>query len=125
MTNAFGYVLVERDGVAKARTAGMGRCSEKADVGRMSTIDIGMGDSAKNGEVVAMGFERLQVRRKGVIRPRIFWEEMFGEESQVVADAEYALRGWGGISGRKCRAHGLEHGEGKACADSANEAAAR
>jgi hypothetical protein len=32
------------------------RC-EKADIRRMSTIDIGMGHAAKDGKIVAMLFE--------------------------------------------------------------------
>ena len=76
MADAFGDVLVKRNGVAETRTARMRRGGEKADVRRMPAIDVRMRDAAENGEIIAMLLEDLKVGREGVIASGFLREEI-------------------------------------------------
>jgi hypothetical protein len=92
MADAFSDVLIERNRVAETSAARMRRGGEEAVIGGMAAIDIGMGNAAENGEIVAMLAEQFEVRRKLVIGAGIFREEMFREQAEIVTDAEHAAR---------------------------------
>src|SRR5439155_7688393 len=117
MPDALADVLVERDGVAEAAAARMRRGREEAIVRRMPAIHVGMRHAAEDGEIVAMLLEDLEIRRQWVITPVLLREEMFGQQTQVVADAEEPARlaAWRRISGNafrrggKGRRHGIQH----------------
>src|SRR6266487_4479272 len=117
MPDALADVLVERDGVAEAAAARMRRGREEAVVCRMPPIHVGMRHTAENGEIVAMFLENFQIRRQWVIAPALLREELFGQQTKVVADAEEPARlaAGGRISGNtfrhggKGRRHGIQH----------------
>ena len=67
----------------------MRRGGEKADIGRMSAVDVGMRNPAKYGEIVAKFLQILQVRRQGVVSPAVFWEKGFGQYTEIVANGEH------------------------------------
>ena len=95
----------------------MRRGREEAIVRRMPAIHVGMRHAAEDGEIVAMLLEDLEIRRQWVITPVLLREEMFGQQTQVVADAEEPARlaAWRCISGNafrhggKGRRHGIQH----------------
>ena len=88
VADAFGDVLVERDGVAEAAAARMRRGGEEAVVRRMPAVHVGMRHAAEHGEIVAMLLEQFEVGRQRVIAPALLREEMFRQQAEVVADAE-------------------------------------
>jgi hypothetical protein len=57
MSNSLGDELIHRDRISKTSAPWMRSRCEKADIRRMSTINIGMGHAAEDGKVVAMFFE--------------------------------------------------------------------
>ena len=61
VADAFGGVLVKRDGVFKAGLAGVGGAGEEAFFGRMSAIDIGVHEAGDDSELFAMSLEGVEV----------------------------------------------------------------
>jgi hypothetical protein len=59
--------LVERDGVAKTASTGMGCGGEKGDVGGVGSIDSRMGNAAEDGEIVSVLCEFFEVRGGRVV----------------------------------------------------------
>src|ERR1700687_2415253 len=120
MADALGDILVERDGVAKAAAARMRRGGEEAIVRGMSAIDVRMRNAAEDGEVVAVFFEVLEIRRQRVIAPALLWEKLTRQQAEVVADAEHPPRfsAWRGAGGTlryrgENGGHRLQHRQGK------------
>ena len=82
IADAFGDVLVERDGVAE-RTAGRVRgCRQEADVGRMAAIHVGMRDAGEDGEVLAVILQDLEVVRGSVAGAGVCREELIRAEGR-------------------------------------------
>src|SRR5438445_7709948 len=108
MPDALADVLVQRDGVAETAAARMRRGREEAVVRRMAAIHVGMRHAAEDREIVAMLLEDSQIRRQWVITPVLLREEMFGQQTKVVADAEEPARlaTWCRISGNAFRRRG-------------------
>ena len=116
MPDALADVLVERDGVAETGAARMGRGREKTIVRRMPAVHVGMPHAAEHGEIIAMLPEHFEVRRQRIIPPAFLGEEMFRQQTEIVADAEHPARfpargGSGGDPFRRSgerRRHGVE-----------------
>jgi hypothetical protein len=127
--DAFADVLIERDGVLEARAAGMRRGGEEAIIRRMPAIHVRMRHAAEDGEVVAVRGEMFKIRREGVVAPGARGEELVGQQTEVVADAEHAARlaaGRGGSAGDLAHGgergrHGVEQGEREEDARAAQE----
>src|SRR2546430_2461601 len=132
MPDSFADVLIERNGIVETAAARMRRGREETIISRMTAIDIRMGDAAENGEIAAMLLQDFNVRRKGVIAPGILWEEVLGQEAEIIADGEHAP-GFGG-SGAWCSRvvgspgksgnHGIEQRQRKHDSGAAQEGAA-
>src|SRR5436190_17158138 len=95
----------------------MWRGGEKADIGGMSSVDVGMRNSAKYGEIVAKFLQILQVRRQCIVSPAVFWEKRLAQHAQVVANGEHPAGGRCGGGRSRCRGacrygkHGFQQGK--------------
>ena len=108
IADAFGDVLVERDGVAE-RTAGRVRGGrQEADVGRVAAIHVGMRDAGEDGEVLAVLLEDLEVVRGRVVAAGVGGEELTGQQAEVVADGEHAARRGGGLRAGRGGSHRVQ-----------------
>src|SRR5687768_5526940 len=92
MANALANVLVQGNGVAEAGAARMRRGGEEAIVRGMAAINIRVGDAAENREVAAMLVQQFEVGRQWILAAPGFREEMFRQQSEVIANAEHAAR---------------------------------
>lgn len=109
-----GDLLIERDGVAEGAAAGVRRGREKADVGGVAAIDVGMRDTAEDGEVLAVFLEVLQIGRGGVVAAGFFREEEVCQQAEIIADAEeaaglFGIGGWLRVGGTETR-HRFQQG---------------
>src|ERR1043166_4013356 len=116
MTNAFANILIEGNCVAEASAAGMGCCRQKAIIGRVPAVHIGMGNTGEHSEIIAKILQHLQIWRERIIAAALFWEELLRQQSEIVADTKHTTR----LSTRsgvgtqasfsdssKCRRHGI------------------
>ena len=83
MSDLFGHQLVERDRILEPTARWMRRCGQKAIVGWVSSIHVGMRHSTEDREIVSMLAEDLQIGRKLVISACFLGEEKIGKQAIV------------------------------------------
>src|SRR5258705_12760738 len=88
MTNPLANILVERDCVAETGAAWIRRCGEKTIVRWMPAIHIRMRDTAEHSEIGPIFPQHFEIRRRRVVAPAVFREEMFRQQTKVVADSK-------------------------------------
>src|ERR1044071_331091 len=103
----------------------MRRCRQKTDIGRMTAIDIRMRDSRQDGEVSAVILEDLEVARRSVVSPCVSREELSGQQTKIIADAEHTARLCGNLGVRRERSHRVEQRQRQAYADAAKQTSSR
>lgn len=87
-----GDYLIEGNGVAKSAFSGVGSGSEKRNIGRVRTIDSGMGNAAKNSEIRFVGFDLMEVGRKLIVLAAGAGKKAVRKHAQVVADSQKTPR---------------------------------
>ena len=112
MPHLIGHHLVQGNTVAKTRSPGMRRRGQKRFVGTVSSIDAGMGESAKHSELLPVRRESIEVRRQRIIPARSSRKEEFGNEAEILVDGDHALRR--GL--RRSGSEGFEDGQTQAYA---------
>ena len=90
MANLLGHYLVERNRIAKSPARRVRRGGEKAIIGWVTSIHIGMRYSTEYGEIVSVLLEHIQVGRKLIPKSRFLREKLLGEQTQVVTDSQHA-----------------------------------
>src|SRR5713226_7098009 len=100
----------------------------------MASIHIRMGYAAEDSEFVAVFLEHFKVGRRAVIATAILGEEMFRQQTEVVANAKHSARLSAGRDSRgepmvggwsKRRLRGCLHWQGQEDAGSSWEFSAR
>jgi hypothetical protein len=117
----------------KPALPGCGAGGEEAIVRRMSAVHVGMHYATEDREIVAMLLEQFQVGRELIPASAVLREEMFRQQSKIIADAEEAARlparrHVGGHPFRdrgERRSHRVEHGQRKQDARAAQKFAPR
>jgi hypothetical protein len=107
MPDALADVLVERDGVAEACAARMRCGGEKAIVRGMSAIHVRMPHAAEDRKIVAVVLQQFEVRRERVVAATVLREEIFRQQTEVIADAKEAARF---SAGRRVGSDAFGHG---------------
>ena len=93
MADAFGDVLVERDGVAEPAAARMRRGGEEAVVRRMPAVHVGMRHAAEDGEVVAVLLQQLRGKARARSRaPSSSGKKCSGSRPRLLQIAEHPAR---------------------------------
>ena len=118
-----GSELIERDGIAEAAAGRMGGACEEGDVGRMASVDVGVGEPGADGEPVAERLEGSQVGGGGVVVADPLRKEALRQQSHRCLDGHQPQRraGLGGLGptgGKR-----LEPGKGNSHAAGAEEGA--
>ena len=108
MTDAFGNVLVEGDGITEAATAWVRGRRQKTVICRVATIDIWVRDAAEDGKVLAMLLQEIEVRRGLVIGASALREKVIWHEAKVITDTQHAA----GLTTRRRRS-GCGRGKGR------------
>ena len=124
VADALGHELVEGDRVAETAAARMRSRGQEAVVGRVTAVDVRMGDAGEDAEVVAMRLEQFEIRRRLIVLPLARREEVVRDEAEVIADAQHATGLGARRRGRReGRGHGVEHRQGQQHAGAGQEAA--
>ena len=92
MTDAFGNVLVEGDGITEAATAWVRGRRQETVICRVATVDIWVRDAAEDGKVLAMLLQEIEVRRGLVIGASALREKVIWHEAKVITDTQHAAR---------------------------------
>ena len=96
----------------------MGRGGEETDVGRMTTVDVWVRDTAEDGEIIAVFLKEFEIRRRRVIAASAFGEKVLRQQSEIVADGEHSARRVGsrGLLRARERKHRIKKRQGESCA---------